>query len=354
MGNTSLDVCDALTWSLGCTSMPGRAVASVAITSLAFMFELVPDPVWNTSTGNCSSCSPAATSSAAAAIAVGEPRARARRCAPLTRAAAALTRPSARIWARSRPRPEIGKFSTARWVCARHSASAGTLTSPIVSCSIRKPSSVTMPAVCIPPVRRAQRRAPVRAARARHRPFGAPACVRPGKVRARVRYLSARHGSPEAGCLRGSVRCPVADVAEREWLELAAEVMADPAGRAAGGADRRGVDSDVHAGRPAPTACRPDPGQLMVQRIYPLGDVRAGTRRSGCELPREAPAIHPMLQYYLRLRELGTAQVADVPSRHVRAAVRVAAWYELTAAVGRRRPAGAADPHAARGAPRRS
>ena len=39
------------------------------------------------------------------------------------RAAAALTSPNALICARSSPRPEIGKFSTARWVCARHSAS---------------------------------------------------------------------------------------------------------------------------------------------------------------------------------------------------------------------------------------
>jgi hypothetical protein len=34
-------------------------------------------------------------------------------------------------------RPEIGKFSTALWVCACHSAVAGTRTSPIVSRSIR-------------------------------------------------------------------------------------------------------------------------------------------------------------------------------------------------------------------------
>ena len=42
------------------------------MTSLAFMFELVPEPVWNTSIGNWSSCAPDATSSAAAAIGVGE------------------------------------------------------------------------------------------------------------------------------------------------------------------------------------------------------------------------------------------------------------------------------------------
>ena len=43
-----------LTSSFACTSSP----ASAAITSFAFMFELVPEPVWKTSIGNWSSCSP--------------------------------------------------------------------------------------------------------------------------------------------------------------------------------------------------------------------------------------------------------------------------------------------------------
>ena len=46
--------------------------ASVAMTSLAFMFDEVPEPVWKTSIGNWSSCSPAATASAAVAIALGD------------------------------------------------------------------------------------------------------------------------------------------------------------------------------------------------------------------------------------------------------------------------------------------
>src|SRR2546421_424478 len=63
-GNTSFDDCPMFTWSLGWTPSP----ASAASTSLAFMFEEVPEPVWNTSIGNCSSYSPSATWSAAAAI----------------------------------------------------------------------------------------------------------------------------------------------------------------------------------------------------------------------------------------------------------------------------------------------
>ena len=55
-GNTSFDDCEALTSSLGWTGRPSRSHARRAMTSLAFMFELVPEPVWNTSTGNWSSC----------------------------------------------------------------------------------------------------------------------------------------------------------------------------------------------------------------------------------------------------------------------------------------------------------
>src|SRR5687767_970847 len=56
----------------------------------------------------------------------------------LTSAAAPLISASAAIKTRSMVRPEMGKCSTARWVWAAHFASAGTLTSPIESCSMRK------------------------------------------------------------------------------------------------------------------------------------------------------------------------------------------------------------------------
>ncbi|MFB9074495.1 hypothetical protein ACFFX0_26190 [Citricoccus parietis] len=48
-----------------------------------------------------------------------------------------MTWAKAWTWAGSRVLPEIGKFSTARWVWARYRASTGTLTSPMVSCSMR-------------------------------------------------------------------------------------------------------------------------------------------------------------------------------------------------------------------------
>lgn len=144
-GKTSLDDCEALTWSLGWTLRPRRSVARVATTSLVFMLDEVPDPVWKTSIGKCASQRPSATSSAASWMARAMSGASTFSSA-FTLAAAALIRARASMWARSRRWPEIGKFSTARCVWARHLASFGTLTSPIESCSMRK--SVPLAGVC--------------------------------------------------------------------------------------------------------------------------------------------------------------------------------------------------------------
>ena len=113
------------------------------MTSLAFMFELVPDPVWKTSIGNWVSCSPAATARAAVAIASARSGS-STPSSPLAAAAAALTCPRAWISRGSIGVPLIGKFSTARCVWARQSASFGTRTSPMESCSMRH-SSLTTP-----------------------------------------------------------------------------------------------------------------------------------------------------------------------------------------------------------------
>ena len=50
-----------LTWSLAWIRSPAR----LAMTSLAFMFVEVPEPVWKTSIGNCPSWAPEAISLAA-------------------------------------------------------------------------------------------------------------------------------------------------------------------------------------------------------------------------------------------------------------------------------------------------
>ena len=70
--------------------------AMLAITSLVFMLELVPEPVWKTSMGNWSSCFPSAISAAAAMIASAFSGASNPRFL-LTCAQAPFSRPNARI-----------------------------------------------------------------------------------------------------------------------------------------------------------------------------------------------------------------------------------------------------------------
>ena len=96
------------TSSFAWTPSPAR----LAMTSLAFMFEDVPEPVWKTSIGNWSSSSPSAIRSPAAPMrsalsASSSPS------SALTRAAAALIRPSQRATGTGIGSPETGKFPTA-------------------------------------------------------------------------------------------------------------------------------------------------------------------------------------------------------------------------------------------------
>jgi hypothetical protein len=122
LGITSLEDWARFTSSLGWTCIdpracPSSSLARFAITSFAFMFVDVPEPVWNTSTTKSASRSPRITSRAARSIA----SAVARGIAPLSRcaaAAAALIRPSASMKRRGIRWPLIGKFSRARCVCA--------------------------------------------------------------------------------------------------------------------------------------------------------------------------------------------------------------------------------------------
>ena len=76
VGNTSLLDCPLLTSSLGWTlrssprTPPSSSLARLASTSFMFMFDCVPEPVCQTTSGNSSGCLPASTSSAAATIAL--------------------------------------------------------------------------------------------------------------------------------------------------------------------------------------------------------------------------------------------------------------------------------------------
>ena len=98
------------------------AIARFAITSLAFMLVCVPEPVWNTTSGNSSSSLPSITSCAAltmrSTFAVGS-------CpsSPLASAAHFFRMPSARITGRPQRKRStpIGKLRCDRCVCAPHS-----------------------------------------------------------------------------------------------------------------------------------------------------------------------------------------------------------------------------------------
>ncbi len=112
-----------LTWSFGCTGVfepmtpPSFSIARLAITSLAFMFDWVPEPVCQTTSGKCASSLPSATSVAASTMALPTfasslPR------SMLTSAAARLISPSARMMGAGWVSVPIGKFSSDRSACA--------------------------------------------------------------------------------------------------------------------------------------------------------------------------------------------------------------------------------------------
>src|SRR5918994_6549731 len=133
-----------LTWSLGWAPSPAR----LAITSLAFMFEEVPEPVWKTSTGNWSSCSPSAIERPASAMRSAR-SASSPPSAPLASAAAPLIRPSQRTTGTGTRSPETGKLSTALVVSPPHNcsgmrllrstvSSGGSVSSPIRADELRR------------------------------------------------------------------------------------------------------------------------------------------------------------------------------------------------------------------------
>ncbi len=71
VGKVSFDDWPMLTWSFGCTGFfepiipPSISIARFEITSFAFMFDCVPDPVCQTTSGKLSSNLPSITSCAA-------------------------------------------------------------------------------------------------------------------------------------------------------------------------------------------------------------------------------------------------------------------------------------------------
>mmetsp|Transcript_11223 Transcript_11223/g.52090 ORF Transcript_11223/g.52090 Transcript_11223/m.52090 type:complete len:236 (-) Transcript_11223:324-1031(-) len=146
VGKVSLELCDMLTWSFGCTGSldpmtpPRISMARLDMTSLTFMFVCVPLPVCHTTSGKLSSSFPSMTSRAATRIASARLESSLPRRS-LTVAAACLTMASARSISMGIFSPPILKFWSERCVCAPQYLSAGTRTTPIVSLSSRNPAA---------------------------------------------------------------------------------------------------------------------------------------------------------------------------------------------------------------------
>ena len=141
VGNVSLDDWDMLISSFGCSSfLPAISLPRLAITSLLFMFDCVPEPVCQTTSGKLSRSWPEMTSSAACSMAASFSSVIfSGRRARLARAAAFLRMPKAWMISAgivSMPTP-MGKLLWLRSVCAPQYLSAGTRTSPMESCSTR-------------------------------------------------------------------------------------------------------------------------------------------------------------------------------------------------------------------------
>ena len=186
LGNTSFEDWPMFTWSFGCAPSP----ASVAITSFAFMFDEVPEPVWKTSIGNWSSCRPCAISSAAAAIRCARSASSSPRSA-LARAAAPLMRPSQRTTATGIRSPETGKLATALPVSPPHSSS---VVSTLIGPRFKSQRGLSRPAPA-----RASRRAGAAARGSGRRPA-------PGRPPRRTSGA----GRPAGRCRRPGARRPSA------------------------------------------------------------------------------------------------------------------------------------------------
>ena len=141
VGKVSLEDWLMLMSSLGCRSfLPAISLPRLAMTSLAFMLDWVPEPVCQTTRGKWSLSAPEITSSQAWEMAASFSSVIFSGLSSwLAMAAAFLRMPKAWVISRgmvSMPTP-ILKFSWLRSVWAAQYLSAGTRTSPIESCSMR-------------------------------------------------------------------------------------------------------------------------------------------------------------------------------------------------------------------------
>ena len=115
---------------------------------------------------------------------------------------------------------------------------------------------------------------------------------------------------------------------EREWLELAAGVMAAPLVELP--VERIGLQLVRTFDAVGAAFCLLRNGRVRLGGLYPVGECFGG-HRSEIENwgVRHAPRVHPVLRYARATGTCGFLQVADVPERLPEPGV-VAAWYERT------------------------
>jgi DNA-binding CsgD family transcriptional regulator len=115
---------------------------------------------------------------------------------------------------------------------------------------------------------------------------------------------------------------------EREWLELAADVMAAPLIELP--VERIALQLVRTFDAVGAAFSFQRNGGIQLGGLFPVWESFAGHRSEieGWGV-RQAPRIHPLLQYYRATGTSGFMQVADVPERFTEPGA-VAAWYERT------------------------
>lgn len=130
-------------------------------------------------------------------------------------------------------------------------------------------------------------------------------------------------------------RAVVADVhtrAEREWLELAAELFAAPLGTMPD--EQIALQLCESFGLVACSYNDVAPNQVGAFRLWPIEEQLGGLREEMAEWTEQhAPREHPLLRFYLRTGQRVPLQIADVPDAIAGPRIR-AGWADIGLAIG--------------------
>jgi DNA-binding CsgD family transcriptional regulator len=120
--------------------------------------------------------------------------------------------------------------------------------------------------------------------------------------------------------------------AEREWLELAAELFAAPLGTLPD--EQIALQLCESFGLVACSYNDVAPNQVGAFRLWPIEEQLGGLREEMAEwTEQQAPREHPLLRFYLRTGRRVPLQIADVPDAIAGPRVR-AGWADIGLAIG--------------------